>query len=73
MRKQAFVGLLMFSAAITQIGCIMPIFSSSPDTRARELINVSEGYRQITEIWERLWFLDQPDFMTPYRTHGGVI
>jgi len=23
--------------------------------------------------WERFWFLDAPDHMTPYRTHGGVI
>jgi hypothetical protein len=73
MRKQAFIGLLMLSAAITQVGCITPIFSSSPDIRARQLVFVSEGYRQITEIWERIWFLDMPDLMTPYRTHGGVI
>lgn len=73
MRKHALIGLLMLSGAITQVGCIMPIFSSSPDLRAKELIYVSEGYRHIPEIWERIWFLDNPDFMTPYRTHGGVI
>jgi hypothetical protein len=37
------------------------------------LIYVSEGYRHIPEIWERLWMIDMPDIMTPYRTHGGVI
>jgi hypothetical protein len=29
--------------------------------------------RQALDEWERLWFLDQPDHMTPYRTHGGII
>lgn len=73
MRKQAFIGLLLLSAAMTQVGCIMPIFSSSPDLRAQELIYTSENYRHIVQIWERIWFLDMPDVMTPYRTHGGVI
>ncbi len=77
MRKHALIGLLLVAAAMTQVGCfpltITPIFSSSPDIRARQLVYVSEGYRQITEIWERIWFLDMPDTMTPYRTHGGVI
>jgi hypothetical protein len=73
MRKQALTGFLMMAAAITQIGCIVPIYSSSPDVRARELIYTSENYRHIPEIWERIWFLDMPDLMTPYRTHGGVI
>jgi hypothetical protein len=66
----AFVGLLV---AAVQIGCIVPIFSSSPDARAKQLIFTSENYRQIPEIWERMWFLDAPDWETPYRTHGGVI
>jgi hypothetical protein len=39
----------------------------------RQLIYTSENYRHIPEIWSRIWFLDQPDFETPYRTHGGVI
>ncbi|MFO1020666.1 MAG: hypothetical protein U0903_08215 [Planctomycetales bacterium] len=55
------------------VGCILPIFSGQPDIRARQLIFTSENFRQITEIWERIWFLDTPDFETPYRTHGGVI
>ena len=55
------------------IGCVTPIYSSSGDVRARQLIYTSENFRQITEIWERFWFLDAPDNATPYRTHGGVI
>jgi hypothetical protein len=72
MRKTALAGLVLVAAAI-QIGCIVPIYSSSPDERTRQLTYVSEGLRHIPRIWERVWFLDLPDLMTPYRTHGGVI
>jgi len=27
----------------------------------------------LVQEWERFWFMDQPDHMTPYRVHGGVI
>jgi len=37
------------------------------------LIFTSEDLRNILLEWERFWFLDQPDHMTPYRVHGGVI
>jgi len=73
MRNRLFVMLLVLAGSLSQIGCIVPIYSSSPDQRARQLIYVSEGYRHIPEIWDRVWFLDMPDIMTPYRTHGGVI
>ncbi len=73
MRKQALLGFVMLAAALTQVGCIVPIYSSSPDIRAKQLIFVSEGFRHIPEIWERIWGLDMPDVATPYRTHGGVI
>jgi hypothetical protein len=64
---------LLISAVVANAGCVVPIYSSNPDYRARELINTSENLRHIPEIWERTWFLDMPDFATPYRTHGGVI
>jgi hypothetical protein len=66
-------GAVLLAAILANVGCIVPIYSSSPDIRARELIFTSESLRQIPEIWERTWFLDNPDFATPYRTHGGVI
>jgi len=72
MRTVVFSGLLVW-AVIANVGCVVPIYSSNPDYRARELINTSEDLRHIPEIWERTWFLDMPDFETPYRTHGGVI
>ncbi len=72
MRTVLFSGLIV-AAVVPNVGCIMPIYSSNPDMRARELINTSENLRHIPEIWERTWFLDMPDFATPFRTHGGVI
>jgi hypothetical protein len=67
------LGGLLIAAVVPNIGCIVPIYSSNPDLRARELINTSENLRHIPEIWERAWFLDMPDTETPFRTHGGVI
>jgi hypothetical protein len=72
MRKLLLTGVLLALTSV-QIGCIVPIFSSSHDVRTRQLIYVSESLRHIPEIWERIWGLDMPDVATPYRTHGGVI
>lgn len=71
MRKLLITAMLLASGF--QIGCFVPIYSSLPDLRARELIYASETLRQIPDIWERIWGLDMPDVETPYRTHGGVI
>lgn len=72
MRRLLIVALLLAGAGF-QIGCAMPMYSASPQRRARQLIYQSESLRHIPNIWERIWFLDAPDFATPYRTHGGVI
>jgi hypothetical protein len=72
MRKVVLTALLLAAGAI-QFGCFVPIYSAIPEERARQLIFVSEGFRHIPEIWERIWALEMPDIMTPYRTHGGVI
>lgn len=72
MRRFVLAGLLLAVATI-QVGCVVPIYSSTRDDRARQLIYTSEGLRHIPEIWERIWGLDMPDVATPYRTHGGVI
>lgn len=71
--RKLLLSLLLMSTMAFEIGCFVPIYSSSRDRRARELIYASESLRHIPEIWERVWMLDAPDFMTPYRTHGGVI
>ena len=54
-------------------GCIIPAYNGDPVIRTEELIFTSEGLRHLLEEWRRFWFLDQPDHLTPYRTHGGVI
>ena len=54
-------------------GCMLPIYSSDQPTRTQELIFTSENLRLILEEWQRIWFLDQPSHLSPYRTHGGLI
>jgi hypothetical protein len=63
------LGLLVGSTA----GCIIPAYSGDPARRTQELMFTSESLRLVLDEWERIWFLDQPDHMTPYRTHGGLI
>lgn len=72
MRK--LLAVLLLSVVITSTtGCILPIFNSDPKERTRQLIFTSENFRAMLLEWERIWFLDQPDHMTPQRVHGGVI
>jgi len=58
-------------------GAIMPLpdFAREwmPERRSDQLIFTPEDLRAFQETWERIWFLDQPDKMTPEREHGGVI
>ena len=65
--------LLLALSLTTMTGCIVPIYSGDPVVRARQLLFTSENLRMVLDEWERIWFLDQPDHMTPYRTHGGII
>ena len=71
--RKFLIGSLLTLTLVMNVGCVMPIYSSQPDIRARQLIFMSEGFRHIPEIWERIWGLELPDLATPYRTHGGVI
>ena len=72
MRSLLYVVLCGFLLSTTA-GCIIPAYSADPTRRTQELINTSEDMRLILDQWERIWFLDQPTHMSPYRTHGGVI
>ena len=72
LRKRLLAVLLLACSAVN-LGCATPIWSPSPDTRARQLIYSSESLRHIPVIWERVWGLDLPDLATPYRVHGGII
>lgn len=71
--RRLLYSALLFAAVSPSIGCIVPMYSAQPNVRARQLIFTSEDFRQATDIWERMWFLDMPDLETPYRTHGGII
>jgi hypothetical protein len=60
-------------ALCANLGCIIPIYSGDPAVRTRELLYTSENFRMMLQEWERIWFLDQPSHLTPFRVHGGVI
>lgn len=72
MRKLLAVALLGLSLTVS-VGCVIPAYSGDPQRRAQQLLYTSENLRLLLDEWERFWFLDQPDHMTPFRTHGGVI
>ena len=54
-------------------GCLIPGYSADPARRTQQLLFTSENLRLLLDDWERIWFLDQPSHMAPYRTHGGTI
>jgi hypothetical protein len=72
MRRLALAAILSFSVGAST-GCVLPIYSGDQPTRTQELIYTSEDLRLILEEWQRIWFLDQPSHLSPYRTHGGII
>ena len=71
--RSLLLSLLLAVVVTSQSGCIIPAYSGDPRVRARELIVTSENLRMILEEWQRFWFLDQPDHMTPFRSHGGIM
>jgi hypothetical protein len=72
MRRILFTLLLSMMLG-TSVGCLLPAYSGLPAQRTQQLIFTSEDLRALTDQWERFWFLDQPNHMTPQRVHGGVI
>jgi hypothetical protein len=72
MRRLLMAAILGLSLG-TSTGCVLPIYHSDPAVRTQELIFTSENLRLILEEWQRIWFLDQPSHLSPYRTHGGII
>jgi hypothetical protein len=59
--------------AVANSGCVLPIYSGDQARRTQQLMFTSENLRMFIEDWERFWFIDQPDHMSPSRTHGGVL
>ena len=68
--------IFLLTAAIgltgSNSGCFINIWSSDPNVRMQQLMNVSEDLRQIGYEWQRIWFTDQPSHLTPVRVHGGL-
>ncbi len=71
--RRLLLALACGTLVCTTTGCIVPAYSGDPGRRTQELMFTSENLREVLDEWERLWFLDQPDHNTPYRTHGGLI
>jgi hypothetical protein len=67
------VAVLLGITVMSSTGCLIPMYSGDTGRRDKQLIYNSENFRLIHDEWERLWLLDQPSHMTPYRTHGGII
>ena len=63
------------AAAATTVGsgCVVNQYAAEPDIRMDQLLNQSEDYRQIGQIWRRFWFNDMPSHMSVERIHGGVM
>ncbi len=71
--RRVICTLLLGAALSTGAGCILPIYSGEPARRTEQLIYTSENLRELLLTWERFWFVDMPDHMSPTRVHGGVI
>ena len=71
--RRLFICALLATTLTVSSGCIIPIFSGEKARRTQQLLFVSENFRLLLEEWERFWFLDHPDHMTPHRSDGGII
>lgn len=71
--RRILVAAVVAMGISSNVGCFLPIYDADPAIRAKQLIYTSENLRSLREEWHRIWFLDQPDHMTPMRTHGGIL
>ena len=71
--RRLIAAALLCVVISTSVGCFIPIYSGDRVRRTEQLLYTSENLRMLIEEWERFWFMDQPDHMTPFRTHGGII
>ncbi len=76
MRKPLWALMLLVGGlAVVGEGCApvpLPHYAAYRPKRVEQLLVDSENLRQAGDEWDRLWFLDQPSHMTPFRTHGGL-
>ena len=72
MVRRLLFSVVLAGLALSNSGCMIPIYSNQPVTRVNEMLNTSEDERQIEQEWARFWFVDQPSHLTYDRIHGGV-
>jgi hypothetical protein len=71
--RRIITATLLGLALTSSVGCFLPAYDADPAVRAKQLIYQSDDLRALREEWHRFWFLDQPDHMSPIRTHGGIL
>ena len=71
--RRILTATLLGLALTSNVGCFLPAYDADPAVRAKQLIYQSEDLRALRDEWQRFWFLDQPDHMSPVRTHGGIL
>ena len=71
--RRIITAALLGLALSSNVGCFLPAYDADPSRRARQLIYQAEDLRALRDEWQRFWFLDQPDHMSPVRTHGGIL
>ena len=69
--RKLILGTLLGVVMLSNLGCLVPIYSHDRTRRMTQLLYTSENLRMIADEWERAWLLDQPLHTTPYRVHGG--
>jgi len=71
--RRWILGMMLGLVSTTSTGCLIPMYDGDPVRRTQQLIFTAEDLRVIRDEWERIWFLDAPSHMTPFRVHGGII
>lgn len=71
--RKVLIAVSLAASFASSVGCLIPAYSGDPSRRTQQLIYTSENMRMLVEDWERLWMLDQPSHLSPYRTHGGML
>jgi len=71
--RKLLLAVALSMLVCTSVGCVIPAYSGDPVQRTQQLLFTSEDLRTALDEWERVWLLDQPSHLKPYRTHGGII
>lgn len=71
--RRSFALSFVTALLLANTGCLLNIWSPDPNERMSQLLNTSEGPRQVNDDeWNRFWYTDQSSQQTPIRVHGGI-